>query len=109
VYLADTQGFLRGCGPNGTRIEMIVGEAPGPQEWEGKRPFLSMAAMVAAAKALLEFDKSDPRARDAVSTEDARGRLIGNIADASDSSTRSTREDCAAGARPQHARPAKPL
>ena len=39
----------------------------------------NMAATVASAKALIELDTSDPRARDAVSTEDARKMFIGRI------------------------------
>jgi hypothetical protein len=39
----------------------------------------NMAAMVAGAKALIEFDTSDPRSRDAVSTEDARERLMAKV------------------------------
>jgi hypothetical protein len=39
----------------------------------------NMAAMVAGAKALIEFDTSDPRSRDAVSAEDARERLMAKV------------------------------
>src|SRR5215470_6600435 len=39
----------------------------------------NMAATVASAKALIELDTSDPRSRDAVSTEDVREMFIGKI------------------------------
>jgi hypothetical protein len=39
----------------------------------------NMAAMVAGAKALIEFDTSDPRSRQAISTEDLRDKMIAKI------------------------------